>query len=64
MITNHATTSRREFLARSLGAAAGLSALSALPPSPLLAVNQSYASPSAVVHGGDEVAIIPPVAGG
>lgn len=35
-----------------------------LPPSPLLAVNQSYASSSAVVESGDEVAIIPPVAGG
>jgi molybdopterin converting factor subunit 1 len=35
-----------------------------LPPSPLLAVNQSYASSSAIVRSGDEVAIIPPVAGG
>jgi molybdopterin converting factor subunit 1 len=36
----------------------------ALPPSPLLAVNASYASTSARVQSGDEVAIIPPVAGG
>lgn len=35
-----------------------------LPPSPLLAVNQAYASSSATVRPGDEVAIIPPVAGG
>jgi len=35
-----------------------------LPPSPLLAVNATYASPGAVIRGGDEVAIIPPVAGG
>ncbi len=35
-----------------------------LPPSPLLAVNASYAAPSQSVRAGDEVAIIPPVAGG
>jgi molybdopterin converting factor subunit 1 len=35
-----------------------------LPASPLVAVNQRYASPSSLVHAGDEVAIIPPVAGG
>ena len=36
----------------------------ALPPSPLLALNAAYASSSTVVQRGDEVAIIPPVAGG
>ena len=36
----------------------------ALPPAPLLAVNAAYAPPSTVVRSGDEVAIIPPVAGG
>ena len=36
----------------------------ALPPSPLLAVNATYAAATARVHPGDEVAIIPPVAGG
>jgi molybdopterin converting factor subunit 1 len=35
-----------------------------LPPSPLVAVNQRYATPSSRVSSGDEVAIIPPVAGG
>jgi molybdopterin converting factor small subunit len=35
-----------------------------LPPSPLLALNAVYASSSTVVRRGDEVAIIPPVAGG
>ncbi|MEO5589322.1 MAG: MoaD/ThiS family protein [Gemmatimonadaceae bacterium] len=35
-----------------------------LPPSPLLAVNLSYATPETPLDGGDEVAIIPPVAGG
>jgi molybdopterin converting factor subunit 1 len=36
----------------------------ALPPAPLLAVNAAYAPSSTVVRSGDEVAIIPPVAGG
>src|SRR5512138_1830655 len=35
-----------------------------LPPSPLVAVNQRYADIESVVHDGDEVALIPPVAGG
>ena len=35
-----------------------------LPPSPLVAVNQSYASYDGAVASGDEVAVIPPVAGG
>ena len=35
-----------------------------LPPSPLVAVNQRYAALDDVVHEGDEVALIPPVAGG
>lgn len=36
----------------------------ALPGSPLLAVNAVYAKPDHPVRAGDEVAIIPPVAGG
>lgn len=35
-----------------------------LPPSPLVAVNQSFAGMESPVRSGDEVAIIPPVAGG
>ena len=35
-----------------------------LPPSPLVAVNQAYAPYDALVREGDEVAVIPPVAGG
>lgn len=35
-----------------------------LPPSPLVAVNQKYAKPDTVLHDGDEVALVPPVAGG
>ena len=35
-----------------------------LPPHPIVAVNQRYASPATPVHPGDEVALIPPVAGG
>ena len=36
----------------------------ALPPAPLLALNAAYAKTSTVIRRGDEVAIIPPVAGG
>ena len=36
----------------------------ALPPAPLVAVNQRYAGPNVRIQSGDEVAIIPPVAGG
>ncbi len=35
-----------------------------LPPAPLIAVNHSYASHSEILANGDEVAFIPPVAGG
>ncbi len=30
----------------------------------LLAVNETFASPDAVLHDGDEVALLPPVSGG
>jgi molybdopterin converting factor subunit 1 len=35
-----------------------------LPPKPLIAINQRYAKPDAPLHDGDELALIPPVAGG
>jgi molybdopterin converting factor subunit 1 len=35
-----------------------------LPPSPLVAVNERYAKADRVLAAGDEVAVIPPVAGG
>jgi molybdopterin converting factor subunit 1 len=35
-----------------------------LPPMPLVAINQQYASANQRITAGDEVAIIPPVAGG
>jgi molybdopterin converting factor subunit 1 len=35
-----------------------------LPPSPLVAVNQRYVRIEAPLADGDEVALIPPVAGG
>lgn len=35
-----------------------------LPPRPLVAVNQRYAPYEQILHSGDEVAVIPPVAGG
>jgi MoaD family protein len=37
---------------------------SRLPPSPLVAVNLRYAKLETVLADGDEVALIPPVAGG
>ena len=36
----------------------------ALPPAPLVAVNYTYASSARALVNGDEIAIIPPVAGG
>ena len=35
-----------------------------LPPRPLVAVNERYASQDELLRPGDEVALIPPVAGG
>ncbi|HEY9228751.1 MAG TPA: MoaD/ThiS family protein [Gemmatimonadaceae bacterium] len=35
-----------------------------LPRQPLLAVNERYAKPNRLLESGDELAIIPPVAGG
>jgi molybdopterin converting factor subunit 1 len=35
-----------------------------LPPAPLVAVNEQYAGHDHVLRPGDEVAVIPPVAGG
>ena len=35
-----------------------------LPPAPLVAVNYTYASSARPLMNGDEIAIIPPVAGG
>jgi molybdopterin converting factor subunit 1 len=37
---------------------------SALPENPAVAINMEYAAPSASLGEGDEVAFIPPVAGG
>ena len=38
--------------------------LAAYDQPPMTAINESYASPDAVLHEGDELAFIPPVAGG
>ena len=48
-------------IVRSLSSLPGASRL---PPSPLVAVNLVYATDQTVVANGDEIAIIPPVAGG
>jgi molybdopterin converting factor small subunit len=50
----------KELLAKVMDLAAG----HALPPAPMIAINQEYAAPGDVVRAGDEVALIPPVAGG
>lgn len=40
------------------------SGAAALPPAPLVAVNERYAGPDAALADGDVVAVLPPVAGG
>ena len=35
-----------------------------VPPTPLVAVNERYAAPDRELMSGDELALIPPVAGG
>lgn len=47
-----------------LGRIAALPGADTLPPAPLVAVNQRYAAEDQVLRPGDEVALIPPVAGG
>jgi molybdopterin converting factor subunit 1 len=47
-----------------LSCVAKLPGASAIPTNPLVAVNQVYASPETRLSPGDEVALIPPVAGG
>ena len=51
-------------LATALHQLRALDAERRLPPSPLVAVNERYARLDQVLHPGDEVAVIPPVAGG
>jgi len=43
---------------------AALPGAASLPPNPLVAVNQVYAPLTSILASGDEVAVIPPVAGG
>ncbi|MEP6906351.1 MAG: MoaD/ThiS family protein [Gemmatimonadales bacterium] len=47
-----------------LGSVAELPGAASLPSNPLVAVNHVYATLSTVLRPGDEVAVIPPVAGG
>jgi molybdopterin converting factor small subunit len=47
-----------------LAAVRALPGAGELPPAPLVAVNQKYAAGDIRVGPGDEVALIPPVAGG
>jgi molybdopterin synthase catalytic subunit len=41
-----------------------LPGLERLPESPVVAVNQEYAAPDTILQDDDEVAFLPPVAGG
>ncbi|HEY4671288.1 MAG TPA: MoaD/ThiS family protein [Gemmatimonadaceae bacterium] len=41
-----------------------LPAAGSLPASPRVAVNRKFASPDKLIGSGDEIALIPPVAGG
>ena len=47
-----------------LGRVRALPGASRLPSDPLIAVNERYVKGDRVLEAGDEVAIIPPVAGG
>lgn len=47
-----------------LGSVAALPGAQSLPSNPLVAVNHVYATLNTVLRPGDEVAVIPPVAGG
>jgi len=42
----------------------GIGSVTPLPPAPMVAVNEQYASRDRPLRQGDEVALIPPVAGG
>ena len=42
----------------------GLPGATRLPPSPLVALNERYTTAETSLADGDEVAVIPPVAGG
>ena len=47
-----------------LAAIRGMPGADRLPPAPIVAINQRYAALTDPVRPGDEVALIPPVAGG
>ena len=51
-------------VAHLLGQVRGRAVGHALPPDPMIAVNERYASGDLALCAGDTVAIIPPVAGG
>jgi molybdopterin synthase catalytic subunit len=51
-------------VADALAAVRRLSGADRLPPSPLVAVNREYAPSDTRLRDGDEVAFVPPVAGG
>ena len=58
------SAARRDRRGRASARVRALPGADHLPSEPLMAVNERYARGSRVLEAGDEVAIIPPVAGG
>jgi molybdopterin converting factor subunit 1 len=58
------TLPERPLVADVVRAVRALAPHAALPERPLVAVNHRYAKGDQVINAGDEVALIPPVAGG
>ncbi len=60
----HMDISEGETVTSLLDRLRGRAGAQALPPQPLVAINEQYAGAARVLQPGDTVAVIPPVAGG